>query len=111
MKITTFTLLSFMAALTVACLLLKPQPLTAAGADVVDGPCGVFWNSSLYLGDGHWVRTPNGRINGHCHATLVSGPGEPETTHISFIGNTPWGPTPHTGVITSSGVLNVDTHY
>jgi hypothetical protein len=108
MKLIYITLLSSMLAVT--CLLLQPQPVVAAGAQVVDGPCGVTWNGSLYQGDGHWVRTPNGSINGHCHATLVSGPGESETIHISFIGNTPWGLTPHDGVITSSGVLDVDTH-
>ena len=98
MKFFGNTVLSTISAVALAYLALQPRPLAAAGAEVVSGPCGVYWNGSIYQGDGH------------CHATLVSGPGESETIHISFIGNTPWGLTPHEGVITSSGVLDVDTH-
>ena len=109
-NLTRVTQLSILAVLGVACLLLDPKPIAADGAEVIDGPCSVSWNGSFYTGDGHWVRTPGGRINGHCHATLVSGPGESKLIHISFDGVTPWGVTPHSGVITPSGVLNVRTN-
>ena len=83
----------------------------ANGATVVSGPC-FFDNGggSLWEGNGTWVQTPNGRVNGSCHASLVSGPGVTSTTHVAFIGGTPFGVAPYTGVLTSSGNAELFTN-
>ena len=115
------TLFVLAAALTVAGLL-QNQPLFAAsgvpnggsggaGATVVSGPC-FFDNGagSLYEGNGTWVQTPSGQVNGTCHTSLVSGPGVTSNTSVSFTGGTPFGPEPYTGVLTPSGQANFFTH-
>src|SRR4029077_6020206 len=111
------TIFILAAALAVACLL-QGQPLfasgapsggsnsgvTSGGATVVKGPC-FFDNGagSLYQGQGTWVQSPSGQINGVCNASLVSGPGVAQNTHVVFTGGTPFGLAPYTGVLTPSG--------
>jgi hypothetical protein len=118
---TLVTLIVLAAALAVAGLL-QDQPLFAAsgvpnggsggaGATVVSGPC-FFDNGagSLWEGNGTWVQTPSGQVNGTCHASLVSGPGVTQNTQVAFTGGTPFGPEPYTGVLTPSGQANFFTH-
>jgi hypothetical protein len=120
-KPTSVTLVVLAAALAVAGLL-QDQPLFAAsgvpnggsggaGATVVSGPC-FFDNGagSPWEGNGTWVQTPSGQVNGSCHASLVSGAGVTSNTHVTFIGGTPFGPEPYTGVLTPSGQANFFTH-
>lgn len=105
MKRHTFTTLFILAvALAVAVLLQNQQPVFAGGASVVSGPC-FFDNGggSLWEGNGSWVQTPSGLVNGSCHATLVSGPGVTETTDVEFIGGTPFGEATYRGILTPSG--------
>lgn len=119
-KYTSRILFILAAALAVACLL-QDQPLFAsgapnggsggAGATVVSGPC-FFDNGggSLWEGNGTWVKTPSGRVNGSCHASLVSGPGVTQNTQVEFLGGTPFGPEPYTGVLTPSGNAELFTN-
>jgi hypothetical protein len=123
-KRTSATLFVLAAALAVAGLL-QQEPLFAngvpsggsmgaggGGATVVSGPC-FFDNGegSLWEGQGTWVQTPGGRVNGSCHASLVSGPGVTQNTHVEFTGGTPFGPGPYTGVLTPSGNAELFTHF
>ena len=121
---TSATLFVLAAALAVAGLL-QNQPVfaggaptggstsgpSANGATVVSGPC-FFDNGagSLWQGNGTWGQTPRGHVNGSCHASLVSGPGVTSDTHVAFIGGTPFGPAPYTGVLTPSGDAELFTH-
>ena len=120
-RYTSATIFVLAAVLAVAGLL-QHQPLFAAsgapnggsggaGATVVSGPC-FFDNGagSLWTGQGTWVQTPSGQINGSCHASLVSGPGVTVLTPVSFTGGTPFGQEPYTGVLTPSGQANLFTH-
>ena len=123
-KRTSATLIVLAAALAVAGLL-QDQALFASrpptggstsgpgtnGATVVSGPC-FFDNGagSLWEGNGTWIQSPSGLVNGSCHASLVSGPGVTSNTHVTFIGGTPFGPEPYTGVLTPSGQAELFTH-
>jgi hypothetical protein len=89
----------------------SPDGITGNGAAVVTGAC-FFDNGggSLWEGTGTWIKTPSGRINGSCHATLVSGPGVTALTQVAFLGGTPFGPESYTGVLTPSGEAELFTH-
>lgn len=101
-RYTSATLFLLAAALAVACLL-QGQPLFASGAIVLSGPCGISGNLGEYQSHGTFIMTPSGQISGSCHASLVSGPGVTQLTHVHFIGGTPFGPAPYSGVLTPSG--------
>ena len=117
-KRTSATLFVLAAVLAIAGLL-QVQPLFASGAPsggsggagVVSGPC--FYDNgagSLWEGNGTWVQSPSGQVNGSCHASLVSGPGVTANTHVAFLGGTPFGPEPYTGVLTPSGNAELYTN-
>src|SRR5690348_9804798 len=122
-KYSSATLFVLAAVLAVACLwqskpLFASKPPTggsmsaaAGGATVFSGPC-FFDNGagSLWLGQGTWIQSPNGQVNGTCHTSLASGPGVSKNTHVQFDGGTPFGPAPYTGVLTPSGTAEFFTH-
>lgn len=86
-------------------LVVLPGTANGEGANVINnGGCGVNLGGNLYQGTNFSaVQTKKGRINASCHAVLTAGEPVAETTRVSFIGTTPFGPVRCTGTLTPSG--------
>ena len=98
------------AATVMVVFMFQGKPLFAR-AIVVPGPCFFDDNAgSLWEGQGNFTLTGKGRINGICHASLVSGPGVTQTTFVQFIGGTPFGPAPYSGYLEPSGQAQFIAH-
>jgi hypothetical protein len=84
-------------------LLCTPSP-AKPGAEVIQGTCITQTPVGVYLGHFSTVATPSGRVNAHCNASLVDGPGTTQTIHAQGPGD--YG----TGVLVCDFVINPGGH-